>query len=134
MKSGKLITGKEGSLHLYSKGIHFADAERFTLQFLYMADSGVETGKRLYMVVEEITVTDRISASELIEELVSGGISDIAFQGKYKTRDGFAERVIFRNCVTCGTFDVTKLAQSGLDAWAFWVNATEKELEQLNKV
>jgi hypothetical protein len=130
---GKPIIGKDGSLHLYSKGIHFADAERFTLQLLDMADGGAGTGKRLYMVVEEITVTDEISATELIEELLSSGMSDIAFQGKYRTRDGFAERVIFRNCVTCGTFDVAQLARGGLDAWAFSVNATEKELKKLNK-
>ena len=129
----KVVTGKDGSLHLYSKGVHFADAERFTLQFLSMGDSGAETVRKLYMVVEEITVTDAIGTAELIDELMGGGIPDIAFQGKYKTRDGFAERVIFRNCVTCGTFDVMQLAQGHLDAWAFWVNATEQELEQLNK-
>jgi len=131
---GKLMIGKDGSLHLYSKGIHFADAERFTLQFLDITGGGVETGKRLYMAVQEIAVTDEISAAELIEELLGGGMSDIAFQGKYRTRDGFAERVIFRNCVTCGTFDAAQLARGGLDAWAFWVNATEKELKQLDKV
>ena len=128
-----VIIGKDGQLHLYSKGIHFADAERFTLQALEMEKDGVSSGQRLYMVVQDITITDEISAADLIDELINGGITDIAFQGKYRTRDGFAERVIFRNCSTCGSFEVVQLAKGRLDAWAFWVNATEKELEQLKK-
>ena len=129
----KLIIGKDGELHLYSNGIHFANAERFNIQMLEKSNGETVTGQRLYMVVQDITVTDEISAEELINELLNGGMSDIAFQGKYKTRDGFAERVIFKNCITCGSFEVTQLAKGSLDAWAFWVNATEKELEQLNK-
>ncbi|GHU47360.1 hypothetical protein FACS1894120_5320 [Clostridia bacterium] len=133
MTPNKIISGKDGVLHLYSKKIHFADAERFTLQLIETTNGDVSTGQKLYMVVQDITVRDEISTSELINEMLSGGISDIAFQGKYRTHDGFAERVIFRNCVTCGSFDVMQLANGYLDAWAFWVNASDKEFEQLDK-
>ena len=129
----KPIVGKDGKMHLYSKGVHFADAERFTIQFLEKYADGVLTGMKLYMLVQDITVTDAISADKLIDELINGGSADIAFEGKYKTRSGFAERVVFRNCATSGSVDLAQLARGSLDAWALWVNATEEEIKQLDR-
>jgi anaerobic selenocysteine-containing dehydrogenase len=129
----KVVIGKDGGLYLYSKGLRFAVAERFTLQMIEFAADGVTAGKRLYMVVQDITVTDTVSTAELINEMLEGGLPDIAFQGKYKTYDGFAERVIFRDCVTSGSFDVTQLAGGYLESWAFWINATEDETKQLDR-
>ncbi|MCL2487422.1 MAG: phage tail tube protein [Oscillospiraceae bacterium] len=140
----KLITGKDGQLFVTTRrgvNIFLAEADSFQAQLsVNNADYqpvgstlvfGVNTGYSITLTLTEAVVRDDVMLKELLDDMKQGNLPDYDFQGKMRRRDGQAERIVYRNCITDGSIDLQNLTPGEIikRGWAFRVNATPEMLE-----
>lgn len=144
----KLITGKDGQLFVSTKAgtnIFLAEVDTFQTQispantdYQPVGSSlvyAVNTGYSVTLTLTEAVVRDDVMLEELITDLQSGYFPMFDFQGKLRRRDGYAERIVYRNCVPDGSIDLQNLTPGDIikRAWSFRVNATPEMLEKFKQ-
>ena len=135
----KKLYGKDGNLYLTHKGVKFAEAGRFCATLIEKAalQSGskiglytIGTGYKAGLLINDTTVTDDETVSEIIKDLENGIMPQISFQGKFKRKDGYAEKITFRDCLLAGNLDYTGLIKGFVWDIEMTVNElTDKQLE-----
>ena len=141
----RLITGKDGQLYVTTKAgtnIFLAEVNTFQAQ-LSPANTdyqpvgsalvyAVNTGYSVTLTLTESVVRDDVMLDELIKDLQQGYFPFFDFQGKMRRRDGYAERIVYRNCIPDGTIDLQNLNPGEIisRAWSFRVNASPEMLEK----
>ena len=123
-------SGENGELFLYRSGILFATAERFTALIEESSDSGASTGYRIRLILNGVTIADEIGAKTHIHAIQTGDSPTFDFQGQMKRVDGWAERVIFRQCVPVGAVDIPGMVSGYVDTMAFAVNELPEQTKK----
>lgn len=141
----KLISGKDGQLYVTTKAgknIFLAEVNTFQAQLSITNTDyqpvgsaliyAVNTGYSITLTLTESVVRDNVMLGELIEDIQQGYFPPFDFQGKMRRRDGYAERIVYRNCVPDGTIDLQNLTPGEIitRAWSFRVNASPEMLEK----
>jgi hypothetical protein len=131
----KTLHGKDGELILIYKNTVFANAERFTAELIEQtalvninAGTGaVSTGYKSRLHLNDVTITDESIVDSVLADLHQGENPELGFQGKFRRKDGFAERIIFRNCQLDGTLDMIGLARGFVWGLELFVNSLTDE-------
>ena len=140
----QLITGKDGMLYVTTKAgnnIFLAEVDTFSVKldlkntdyqpvgsYLVFA---VPTGYSVTLTLTEAVVRDNIMLGELMADLMQGYTPWFDFQGKNRRRDGNAERIVLRQCISDGSIDLMNLNPGEIikRSWSFRCNATPELLE-----
>lgn len=140
----KLITGKDGQLFVTTKAgtnIFLAEVDTFQAQ-LSPANTdyqpvgsalvyAVNTGYSVTLTLTEAVIRDDVMLTELLDDIQHGYFPAYDFQGKMRRRDGQAERIVYRNCISDGSIDLQNLTPGEIikRAWSFRVNAAPEVLQ-----
>ena len=140
--SSKRLIGKDGELILVHKGIIFARAERFTATLnervalnhgIGFGRYSVGTGYHVALRLDDITITDEDIALTILKELERGIMPDLGFQGKFKRKDGFAEKIVFQNCALTGELDHAGFIKGAIWDMHLCVNSlSDEQVEQFH--
>ncbi|MCL2215394.1 MAG: hypothetical protein FWB91_00105 [Defluviitaleaceae bacterium] len=140
----KVISGKDGQLFVTTRrgvNIFLAEVDTFRAQLspanqdLQPVGSSlifsVNTGYTVTLTLTEVVIRDDVMMTELFNDLQQGFFPGYDFQGKLRRRDGFAQRVVYNNCVPDGTIDLQNLTPGEIVKrdWSFRVNATPEMLQ-----
>jgi len=145
----QLITGKDGQLFVTTKAgtnIFLAEVDTFQSQISPANTDyqpvgsalifAVNTGYSVTLTLTEAVVRDDIMIAELIADLQQGYFPFFDFQGKLRRRDGQAERIVYRNCISDGSIDLQNITPGEIikRAWSFRANATPEMLENFSGI
>ena len=145
----QLITGKDGQLFVTTgagTNIFLAEVDTFQAQISPANTDyqpvgsalvfAVNTGYSVTLTLTEAVVRDDIMLTELIADLQNGYFPFFDFQGKLGRRDGQAERIVYRNCISDGTIDLQNLTPGDIikRAWGFRVNATPEMIQSFTGI
>lgn len=118
----KLITGKDGQLFVEVGGemVFLAEVNQFTIGMNVSNTDyqpvgsplvfGVPTGVSFNLTYTEAVIRSDVSMVPIMNAIRNGETPNYAFQGALKRQyDGQEERVIVRNCIPDGSFNIMEV-------------------------
>ena len=97
----KSIEGKDGQMFIFRRGVLFATVRNFKAH-----------------IVE-------------VEEIMQGKTPIFDFQGIMRRKDGFGQKMVFRDCMVNSAVNISQLLSGALDEMTLRVNVVPDEFEKL---
>ena len=135
----KSIIGKDGRMFIFRKGILFATVRTFNAHIIEATTAfapvggyaqNILTGHKVLLLLGEIEIEDASEAQAYVEDIMQGKIPVFDFQGIAKRKDGYGQKIIFRDCMVNSAIDIGQLLSGTLDEMALLVNVPPEDMEK----
>jgi hypothetical protein len=135
----KKLHGKDGEMVLAYKDTAFARVERFIEQTALVSTAklgaySIGTGYKARLYLDDVTITDTDTITDILNALQAGLSPEIGFHGKFRRNDGLAEGIIFRNCVLAGEIDLAEFTKGFVWEMTLAVNSLSSEQAKLFQI
>jgi len=138
MKIKKTVRGCEGKLSLFWDKMLIAQSESYLIQVvtpskIQSTDGlvGTPTCDMIILTLEDITITNKNKAQELISSFRNGYNPLFAFRGAIKRPDGFFDEILLSECVSHGDYDIVGIASGHVSVWGFEAAVHADEMQKI---